>query len=134
MSVKAFFDTSVLLYAFAHDPQKTPITETLLGHGGYINVQVLNEFTSVSRRKLDMSWAEVATALSAIRDLCQPPAPLTLETHEEALRIARRFNYNIYDSLILAAAKQADCNRLYSEDMQHGQRIGTLLIHNPFRP
>ena len=134
MSVKAFFDTSVLIYAFAHDPQKTPITENLLGQGGHISIQVLNEFASVSRRKLGMSWAEVTTALKVIRDLCEPPAPLTLEIHEEALRIGRRFNYNIYDCLILAASKQAGCTRLYSEDMQHGQRIGTITILNPFRP
>jgi predicted nucleic acid-binding protein len=133
MSDKVFFDTSILIYAFAQDPQKTPVTENLLSKGGHIGIQVLNEFASVARRKLGMSWPEVTTALTAIRDLCQPPNALTLEIHEEALRIARRYNYNIYDSLILAAAKHASCTRLYSEDMQHGQKIGTLVIQNPFR-
>ena len=133
MSAKGFFDTTILIYAFAHDTHKTPIAENLLSEGGFVSVHVLNEFVAVARRKLDMSWTETTSALSAIRDLCEPPIPLTLETHEEALRIAKRFHYHIYDSLVLAAAKEAGCTTLYSEDMQHAQKIGSLIIHNPFR-
>ena len=41
--------------------------------------------------------------------------------------------YNIYDALILSAALDAGCNLLYSEDMQHGQKIRSLTIRNPFK-
>ncbi len=98
-----------------------------------ISVQVMNEFTAVARRKLDMSWREIGDALSAIRVFCEPPAPLMVETHESALRIAERYGYQIYDSLILAAAIMAGCDVLYSEDMRHGQKIEGLTIRNPFR-
>jgi len=49
-----------------------------------------------------------------------------------AVDISARFGYRIYDSLILAAAQQAGCTTVYSEDMQHGQAIGSLTIVNPF--
>lgn len=34
--------------------------------------------------------------------------------------------------LIVAAALEAGCTRLLSEDLQHGQRIETLTVENPF--
>ena len=40
--------------------------------------------------------------------------------------------FSFYDSLIVASALEAGCVRLYSEDMQHGQRVEQLTIVNPF--
>ncbi|MDZ7781481.1 MAG: hypothetical protein U5K56_00525 [Halioglobus sp.] len=48
------------------------------------------------------------------------------------LDIQERYRYGFYDSLIISAALEADCKRLFTEDMQDGQRIGTLVIENPF--
>ena len=133
MSAKVFFDTTVLIYAFAQDNRRTAIAEELLEVGGAISVHVLNEFVAVARRKLGMSWKELIEAVTAIRGLCLPPVAITVEIHDEALRIAQRYGYHIYDSLVLAAAMQAGCNVLYSEDMQDGQKIGSVTIKNPFR-
>jgi predicted nucleic acid-binding protein len=69
-----------------------------------------------------------------VRDLCGHAIPLTVETHDAAVDLSRSYGFNIYDSLILAAAEQAGCSTVYSEDMQHGQRIGQLTIVNPFLP
>jgi predicted nucleic acid-binding protein len=80
-----------------------------------------------------MPWKEVLDALSAIRVLCPAPRPLTIRTHDTALRIAGRYGYHIYDSLIIAAALEARCTVLYSEHMRDGQTIEGLLIRNPFR-
>jgi len=133
MSARVFFDTTVLIYAFAQDNRRTAIAEELLEVGGAISVHVLNEFVAVARRKLGMSWEELMEAVTAIRVLCLPPVAITVEIHDEALRIAQRYGYHIYDSLVLAAAVQAGCNVLYSEDMQDGQKIGSVTIKNPFR-
>ena len=43
-----------------------------------------------------------------------------------------RHGLRIYDSLIIAAALEAGCDTLYSEDMQHGQVIEGIRIENPF--
>jgi predicted nucleic acid-binding protein len=80
-----------------------------------------------------MPWKEVLEALKAIRVLCPSPVPVTIRTHETALRLAGRYGYHIYDSLVIAAAIEASCSTLYSEDMRDGQRIEGLTIRNPFR-
>jgi predicted nucleic acid-binding protein len=130
---KPFFDTNVLLYAFREDDKRNETARALLGQGGLTGVQALNEFTAVARRKLGMSWTDISQALAAIRILCPSPVPLTLETHENALRIAERYGYHVYDSLVIAAALKASCSLIYSEDMHDGQVIDSLTIRNPFR-
>ena len=133
MNDKVFFDTNVLLYTIGQQDARTPTADALLEQGGLISVQVLNELVSVARRKLQMSWAEVTDALEAVRILCPSPAPITIETHDAALRLAGRYGFHIYDALIVAAALEADCSVLYSEDLQPGQVIdGRLTVHNPF--
>jgi predicted nucleic acid-binding protein len=133
MSDKAFFDTNVLIYAIAQNDSRGVRAEELLAEGGVVSVQVMNEFVSVSRRKLHMPWAEVIEALDAIRILCPAPVPISIEMHESALNIAQKYGYGIYDALIAAAALEAKCSMLYSEDLQDGQVIDKrLTIRNPF--
>ena len=130
---RAFFDTNVLIYAFAKDDRRTKIAEALLAGGGVLGVQTLNEFVAVAVRKLGMSWEEVLEALSAIRVLFPSPVPLTVQTHDRALGIAGRYGYHIYDSLVIAAALEAHCNTLLSEDMNDGQTVEGLTIRDPYR-
>ena len=132
MSGRSFFDTTILLYSISSEEPRAAVAEKLLAKGGWISVQVLNEFNAVARRKLNMSWEETREALLAIRVLCESPTPLSIETHEAAVEIAARYGYSIYDALILAAALESECDTLYTEDMQSGQIIGPLTIRNPF--
>jgi predicted nucleic acid-binding protein len=134
MSGRSFFDTTILIYAISSEQPRAAMAEKLLADGGWISVQVLNEFAAVARRKLDMSWEETREAFLAIRALCETPTPLSIETHQAALEIAARYGYQIYDALILAAALESHCDILYTEDMQNGQSIGPLIIRNPFLP
>jgi len=57
----------------------------------------------------------------------------TITTQDKALRIVERHGYYIYGALVVAAALEASCHILYSEDMHDGQAIDGLIIHNPFR-
>jgi predicted nucleic acid-binding protein len=133
MSDRPFLDTNILVYAIGDDAERTPRAEALLRQGGVISVQVLNELAAVAYRKLKMSWAEVTDALTALRTLCGAPAALTIETHEHALRLASEYGFHIYDALIVAAALEAGCSELYSEDLRDGQAIGgRLTVRNPF--
>jgi predicted nucleic acid-binding protein len=94
----------------------------------------LNEFVSVARRKMRMPWKDVTEALDAIRVLCPSPVPIGISTHEVALKIAEDRGYGIYDALVIAAALEAGCTTLYSEDLQDGQVLdGKLTIRNPFK-
>jgi predicted nucleic acid-binding protein len=133
MSDRVFFDTNVLVYAIGQQDARTPTAEALLARGGLISVQVLNELAAVAHRKLRMSWPDITEALEAIRILCPNPVPITVELHDAALRLAAQYGFHIYDALIVAAALDADCAVLYTEDLQSGQVIdGRLSIRNPF--
>ena len=134
MNGKAFFDTNVLVYAIVeNDPRKVRARE-LLAVGGTISVQVLNEFVSVVRRKVNMPWDDVRATLRWIRLLCPQAVAVTIKAHEKAVGIAERYGYRIYDSLIVASALEAKCELLYSEDLQDGQVIERqLTIRNMFR-
>jgi predicted nucleic acid-binding protein len=127
-----FFDTNVVLYLLSADPAKADRAEELLAIGGTISVQVLNEFVAVASRKLRMSWIEIREVLAQVRAVCAVE-PVTIETHERALRLAERYGISIYDALIVSAALLANCKTLHSEDMQDGQVIERqLTIRNPF--
>lgn len=127
-----FFDTNVLLYLLSGDARKAERAEMLIGAGGMISVQVLNEFATVASRKLGMAPSEIREVLGTVRVFCQV-APLTVETHDLGHEIAERYGFRLYDACICAAALLAGCDRLYSEDLQDGQLInGTLRIENPF--
>ncbi len=128
----SFFDTNVLLYVAAADTSKADRAQELLRDGGLVSVQVLNEMANVLRRKMRLTWAETHLFLATIRDLVSVQ-PLTVETHERGLGLAERYGLSIYDAMIVAAALDADCDILWSEDMQNGMTIeGRIAIVNPF--
>lgn len=134
MSANAFFDTNVFVYAVVQDDPRSQQAEDLIAEGGTVSVQVLYEFAAVVRRKAKMPWDEIRFAIENIKALCPDPLPITLDTHEEALAIAEKYGYRIYDALIVASALKARCTILYSEDLQDGQVIeGKLTIRNPFK-
>jgi predicted nucleic acid-binding protein len=128
-----FFDTNVLVYIASGRTPKADRAERLVRDGGLISVQVLNEIANVARRKMRLSWIETRAFVSLIRGLL-PIEPITLETHETGLALAERYGLSVYDAMIAASALLADCDRLWSEDMQHGMVIsGRLQIVDPFR-
>jgi len=130
---KPFFDTNVIVYAFEEGGRRRQAALNLLAAGGITSVQILNEFASVARRKLGFLWPEIEEAVAGICILLPAPAPLRLQTHIRAIQIAARFDFSIYDGLIVAAALENGCRVLYTEDMQHGQKIEGLAVRNPFQ-
>jgi len=131
--VKAFLDTNVLLYLLSGDERKADAAEALIGAGGCISVQVLNEFAAVASRKLALPWDEIVDILAGVRANCTV-LPLTEATHDRAREIAAGYRFSFYDASIVASALEAGCTLLHTEDLQHGQTVErTLAINNPFR-
>jgi predicted nucleic acid-binding protein len=93
---------------------------------------VLNEFASVARAKLGFTWPQVQEAINSILILCPNPRALSLDTHLRALEISKRYGFSIWDGLIVAAAIEAKCSTLLTEDLQHGQVVEGLRVENPF--
>ncbi len=129
---RSFFDTNIIVYLLSGEPAKADKAESLIANGGAISVQVLNEFTSVARRKMALSWAETERVLDALKANLEV-VPLTLAVHERAVRLACAHALGIYDAMIVAAAIENKCELVISEDMNHGQKFEAVRIENPFR-
>lgn len=139
MSARFFLDTNLFVYTFVPNaPEKTRrandlIRNALASHRGVISFQVVQEFFSVAFKRLTprMTTPEAegyfANVLRPLVSLHSSPA-----LYAEALRLHGTFRLSWYDALIVAAALQANCETLYSEDLQHGQVFGNLRIVNPF--
>ncbi len=139
MSGRFFLDTNIFVYAFDPSaPSKAKKAGDLIRRAadtgeGIISYQVVQEFFSVAFRRFaqPMSEAEaeqyLITVLRPLLAVHSSPA-----IYFEALRIRERHRISWYDSLIVAAALEGRCEKLYSEDLQSGQKIEGLRIENPF--
>ena len=139
MSDRFFLDTNLFVYTFdAKAPAKAKKAAQLIRRAadigeGIISYQVVQEFFNVALRRFaqPMRVAEaeqyLITVLRPLLAVHSSPA-----IYFEALRIAEKHRMSWYDSLIIAAALEGQCEKLYSEDFQHGQKIEALRIENPF--
>jgi predicted nucleic acid-binding protein len=91
-----------------------------LEKGGHISVQALAEVTNVARGKARLSWDATDEIIHVFTRLCSVHE-LSLPVHERARAIAQNPGYTINDAQIIAAALLAECETLWSEDMQDGQ-------------
>jgi len=132
MPDKVFFDSNIVLYLLSSDAAKASIAKALMRNKGTISVQVLNEVTQVTQRKLRYSWAQTHELINALQGFCEV-VPLTLASHEHGRTLAERYGFSVYDAMIVATALIAGARILYSEDMHHGPVVDTqLTIVNPF--
>lgn len=129
--MSAFLDTNILVYAQQTGPKAT-IARDLIAQGGTISVQILNELTNVLRKKDNRSWRDIELVIDDVDNALEPALPLTAATSRAALTLARDHGFAFYDALIVAAAIEAGCDVLYTEDMQHGRSVSGLNIVNPF--
>jgi predicted nucleic acid-binding protein len=139
MSGRFFLDTNIFVYSFdASAPKKAAQATKLIRRGidtrgGIVSYQVVQKFFNVALRR----FAKPMSSLDAEQYLSTTFRPL-LAVHSspalygEALRIGARFRLAWYDSLIVASAIEGQCDVLYSEDFQDGQKIGSVIISNPF--
>jgi predicted nucleic acid-binding protein len=55
-----------------------------------------------------------------------------VELYRQVIGVREETDYTFYDSLIVAAALEAGCKTIYSEDLQHNRKLHGLEIKNPF--
>ena len=139
MSGRFFLDTNVFIYSFdLAAQQKSHRAAQLIGEGiqsgkGTISYQVVQEFLNAALRR----FAKPMTSMEAEQYFTSILRPL-VNVHSspglfaEALLVFTRYKFSWYDSLIIAAAVESACEVLYTEDLRHGQKIGSLIIVNPF--
>ena len=139
MPVEIFLDTNVLIYSFdSTAPRKRERAAELIHPYSKertvgISWQVVQEFMAVALGRFKKAFKE-----DDLKDyleivllplcVCWPTPSL----YAQALRVHSQFQYSWYDSLIITAAISSGAKTLYSEDLQHGQKLGELTILNPF--
>jgi predicted nucleic acid-binding protein len=136
---RAFVDTNILVYAVtADDAQRSPIArslvrELMLRESLCLSAQVLQElFVTLTRKiKVPFTAAETLRYLDGL-SACH----FTLMDYSgirEAVQLAGAKMLSFWDSLIVVAAHRSGAKRLYTEDLQHGQKVLGIEIVNPFR-
>ena len=127
-----FIDSNILVYTASQDARARR-AQQILDEPWQTSIQAFNEFAMAARRKLKLDWNEVREAIADFFQLRHKLHLVTLETHVVALRVAERYRFRFYDSLIVAAALLAGADTLLSEDMHAGLVIDNrLTIVNPF--
>jgi predicted nucleic acid-binding protein len=133
-----FVDTNVLVYLVDDDePAKQQSARAVLEeavHGGLVlSGQILGEFYVTVTRKLRRPLDPDA-AYEALHWLGQfTVVPIDNELVHSAARTSRVARVSYWDALILVAAATGGCERVLSEDLNDGQRYGSLHVENPFR-
>ena len=134
--MRSLLDTNILVYAdTGDDPRRQQralqlIREHRLGGHAVLSVQVLQEFTNVALRKLRLPPALVRERLSFYQRF--ELVPTTPALIEGALDLHVLHGLSVYDALVVQAALAGGCQRLLTEDLQHGARVKGLQIVNPF--
>ncbi|HKI85775.1 MAG TPA: PIN domain-containing protein, partial [Thermoanaerobaculia bacterium] len=136
MTVRSFVDTNVLFYAedldagAKRDRAQALLRELVVSKSAVLSLQVLREFFAASRAKLGLDAGEAKRRTEIYSRL--EVVELSLEDLMAAIDLHRLHQFSIWDALIVRAALIGRCRVLYSEDLQHGQRIDRLEIRNPF--
>ena len=132
MKDKIFIDSNIFLYAFSDkDISKQIISAKIVNQSYTISTQVINEVSNNMIKKLNFSNNEIEMFISSCY-IQYDVIDFSKDIFIKASVIRDKYNISYYDSLILSSAINSKCNILYSEDMQHKQKIEDLTIVNPF--
>ena len=139
MAEKIFVDSNIWVYLFASDDaNKNTIARNFIAENSWnnnilvISYQVLNEVAAVLKLKKKLSEEKIRFVVETMIDLCLVQN-FTTDILLKSSDLRNEQSVSYWDSLIITTAMEAGCNQLYSEDMQHGQAIYGLKIHNIFR-
>lgn len=139
MNGRFFLDTNVFVYSFDRNaPAKSARATALIRQAietrqGIVSYQVVQEFFNVALRRFatPMSLVDAEQYLhTTFRALLTVHSSEGLYTR--AIQLAATYSLSWYDALVAASAIEGRCALLYSEDFQHGQRLGGVRIENPF--
>jgi len=138
--VPAFVDTNILVYAEDRDAgSKHTIARDLVADlwrsgEGVLSVQVLQEFFVTVTRKMKRPLQPPEALAIVEQYLTWRLVTNTGDLLLAGIRLAATLKISFWDALVVQAASIERCERLWTEDLNHGQRIGNLTILNPFLP
>lgn len=136
MSVEAFLDTNILVYAAAggegEEVKRQQALRLIADYNFGLSAQVLQEFYVTVVRKIDkplrpteaLEWIEQLEAFP-----CQPIEPSLIKIGVE---ISQRYQISYWDGAVIAAAEALGAETLFTEDLSHDQKYGPVRVVNPF--
>lgn len=137
MRSERFLDTNILIYAALGRQDERPryeIAKRIIANERFgLSGQVLAEFyVGVTKKPAtSLTLAETDHWMDLLGRF--PTVPIDETLVRTAIIHARRFRIHYYDAAIIAAAERLEAPILYTEDLNHGQRYGAVLVQNPFR-
>ncbi len=133
-----FVDTNILVYAFSGDHVlRSPIAQNLVREltrsgGPHTSAQVLQELFVTLTRKVARPFA-ADQALRYVDEIALWPVfAIDDKAVREAIQLSARASLSYWDALIVVAAARSGAGTLFTEDLQHGQKILGVEIVNPF--
>jgi predicted nucleic acid-binding protein len=126
-------DTNILIYLIDNgDFTKRSIAKDILSVDPQISTQVISEFINVARRILKIPKEELLFTAAKLLFGC---GIMTIDTTTlmTASTLCQKYQFQLFDAVIVASALEGNCDILYSEDMHNGLVVnGKLKIINPF--
>lgn len=136
----AFVDTNILVYAedrdsgSKHIAARDLVADLWRSGEGVLSVQVLQEFFVNVTRKIPRPLSHDEALTIVEQYLTWRVVENTGELLLGAIRLAPTLQLSFWEALIVQAARMERCDRLWTEDLSHGRRVGDLVILNPFLP
>lgn len=131
-----FCDTNIIVYAYdkseaAKSRQAAELLDRLwTDHAGVLSVQVLQElYVTLSRRAPESDSRDIIADFASAWPVVEPDGAAVLA----AIDASRAWQLSFWDAMILTAAELAGCEVLWTEDLQHGRRYGSVMALTPFR-
>ncbi|MGV3601923.1 MAG: PIN domain-containing protein [Dyadobacter fermentans] len=126
-------DTNILVYLYdVNDHAKRRVSERILASNPIISAQVVSEFINVSKRVLKLPKHEILYRCNRVFERCQIVS-VDQDILDHSHYILKKYDFQVFDSIIISTILAAGGHTLYSEDFQHKQRIeGKLTIINPY--
>ncbi len=133
MNERAALDTNILIYCHDnHDTRKSNLAMDLLDLSPVVPSQVVTEYLNVVKRLFRLSKHEALDVCLCNLDGCEIQ-PMSFSTLQLAKKLVGHYDFQLFDSIVVALALEANCQVLYSEDMQHELIVEKQLkIVNPF--
>jgi len=137
MSGPDFLDSNILVYAHdAADPKKQRIAQDLIRRAVagemIVSTQTLAEFSATLLQRFAKEYSAdevvgILDALAAIRLVVTDGGVV-----RRAVEAHQTYGVHFYDGMIVAAAERGGCARIWSEDMNAGQKYFGVAVENPF--
>lgn len=127
-------DTNILLYFLDTSMnERREISADLLLNKPIFNSQSLSEFINVLNRRWKYPKSKTLRVMQNFLDVCQY-VPITRETISLSNELVRKYDFQIFDALIVSSALEYDCEILYTEDLQHLLVVeDKLRVINPYK-